>query len=309
MALERPRLARRQRARRLHRPACRSAPSCSARPTASRACSQSHPKSKRRPNGTSIGPKHEYRLLLGLAFLAFLALASTAFGIKLRAGDIIVYADGGFTPTKLPQYEDAPITIHGGIKIDTVSGDLPPTGHDRGRIRPPRLGRHDRASHLQSSQLEATTVEQARQKCAGAIVGGGSGSAIVKFEEQNPIKASTPLTIFNGPEKNGNPTVLAHAYLTQPIVTTFVVPVVIEKINKGLYGYRTKATIPKIAKRAGIPMSGSLRIGKQWTYKGERHSYVNARCETGRLQARGQATFKDGTYLVGTFLRPCQVRR
>jgi hypothetical protein len=44
-------------------------------------------------------------------------------------------------------------------------------------------------------------------------------------------------------------------------------------------------------------------------YKGVRHSYVNARCETGRLQARGQFTFKDGTFLSGTFIRLCQVRR
>jgi hypothetical protein len=47
--------------------------------------------------------------------------------------------------------------------------------------------------------------------------------------------------------------------------------------------------------------------GRKWTYKGVRHSYVNARCETGRLQARGEFTFNDGIYLSGTFLRPCKV--
>ena len=92
------------------------------------------------------------------------------------------------------------------------------------------------------------------------------------------------------------------------MLTTFIVPVVIEKINKGVYGYRTEATIPKIAGGAGVPIKGELKVGKQWTYKGERHSYISARCENGRLQARGQAAFKDGTVLSGTFLRPCQVR-
>ena len=67
-------------------------------------------------------------------------------------------------------------------------------------------------------QLEATTVEQARAKCGGAIVGKGSGSAIVKFPEQAPIPATSPITIFNGPKKHGNPTVLAHAYLKEPVV-------------------------------------------------------------------------------------------
>ena len=89
---------------------------------------------------------------------------------------------------------------------------------------------------------------------------------------------------------------------------TFVVPIVIERINKGVYGYRTKTTIPKIADGAGIPVSGSLRIGRRWTHRGVRYSYLNARCETGRLQARGEFGFDDGTLLSGTFLRPCRVR-
>jgi hypothetical protein len=57
-----------------------------------------------------------------------------------------------------------------------------------------------------------------------------------------------------------------------------------------------------------VPISGHLKIGRKWTYGGVKHSYVNARCETGRLQARGEFTFNDGTFLSGTFLRPCAVR-
>jgi hypothetical protein len=103
--------------------------------------------------------------------------------------------------------------------------------------------------------------------------------------------------------------VLAHAYLSVPAPTTFIVEIVIEPIHQGVYGYRTKATIPPIAGGAGIPISGSLKIGKKWTYKGHHYSYVNARCEDGRFQAQGEFTFADGTDLKGTFLRPCTVRR
>ncbi len=52
-----------------------------------------------------------------------------------------------------------------------------------------------------------------------------------------------------------------------------------------------------------------LKIGRKWTYKGKRHSYLNARCENGKLQAKGEFTFTDGTFLSGTFIRPCEVRR
>ncbi len=173
-------------------------------------------------------------IALALVALGCLALAAGAFALKLRAGDIIIFADGGFTPTKLPRHEDAPITIHGGVKIKTVSGELPPiletieVEFDRhGSVETEGL------PVCRPGQLEATTVDQARRACSGAIVGKGSGSAIVKFPEQAPIPASSPITIFNGPKKHGNPTVLAHAYLDHPIVTTFIVPVVIERIHKG----------------------------------------------------------------------------
>jgi hypothetical protein len=248
--------------------------------------------------------------VLALAFLVALAIPLASSAIRLRAGDIVIIGDGGFAPKKLPRYRNAPIRIHGGGRIETVSGALPPI-LETIEIEWDRHGSVETAGLpvCTEAQLEATTVAQARSKCADSIVGKGSGSAVIDFEEQRPLRVSSPITVFNGPKKGGNPTVLAHAFLKNPVVTTFIVPVVIERIHKGLYGYRTKGRIPKIAGGAGIPISGHLSIGRQWTYKGRRRSYVNARCETGRLQARGQFTFKDGTFLAGTLFKPCTVRR
>ncbi len=157
-------------------------------------------------------------------------------------------------------------------------------------------------------RLVATTTETARRLCPGAIVGTGFGKALVTLPEQGPFPASSPITLFNGPRVKGNPTVLAHAHLVRPVPATFVLSITIERIHRGVYGYRTQAAIPKIANGYGVPVSGKLRIGRKWTYQGLPHSYVNARCETGRLQARGEFSFDDGTELSGIFLRPCSVR-
>ena len=91
-----------------------------------------------------------------------------------------------------------------------------------------------------------------------------------------------------------------------PAPTTFVVPVEIQKVHDGRYGFKTVANIPKIAGGYGIPLYGQLTIGREWTYKGKKLSYANASCPDGRLQAKGQFTFKDGTLLQGTFLKPCK---
>jgi hypothetical protein len=244
-----------------------------------------------------------------LTVVVVAAVVASAQALVLRAGDIVVTADGGFAPKSLPKKVNAPITVHGGGKITTVSGALPPIlktidfeFDKHGAVDTTGLPRCTMA------KLEATTTPQARKLCPGAIVGTGQGTAIVKFPEQGPIPASSPITIFNGPPDHGNPTVLAHAHLTQPAPTTFIVPVTIKKIHDGVYGYRTEAAIPKIANGYGIPIKGSLKIGRKWTYKGVEHSYISARCETGRLQAQGEFGFSDGTHLSGTFFRPCSVR-
>jgi len=253
--------------------------------------------------------KHPRSLLVGLLAALLLLGTGTAAALILHAGDLIVEADGGFSPKALPKHEDAPISLWGSGKASTESGELPP-------IVDTLTVEFDRHGHVDTtglevctaSKLQSTTVPAARKACPNAIVGKGSGSAIVQFPEQAPIPISSPITIFNGPKKHGEPTVLAHAYVTVPVPTTFIVPVVIEKIHKGVYGYRTEAKIPKIAGGYGHPISGSLKIKRDWTVGKTSHSYVNARCETGHLQARARVTFKDGTFLSGTFLRPCTVR-
>lgn len=247
-----------------------------------------------------------------LAALAAVALAFPLVGnaITLRAGDLIIKGDGGFSPTRLPRTHNAPISLHGGGKITTVSGELPPVLQTID-IKYDKHGSVETTGLPVCTQgrLQATTVAAARKACGGAIVGKGHGTAIIKFPEQGPIPASSPITIFNGPKVHGDYSVLAHAYLTKPVPTTFIVPIVIERIHDGPYGYETVGTIPKIAGGAGIPVSGFLKVGKTWTYKGQKHSYVNARCATGRLQAFVKFTFKDGTALAGSVFKPCQVRK
>lgn len=238
--------------------------------------------------------------ILGLVF------AGSAVALKLTAGNIVVETDGGFTPTKLPRHELAPIRLHGYGKILGTGGSPPPIlkqltlWFDRnGKVETRGL------PVCPKSKLVATTPAQARRNCPDAIVGEGFGKAIVNFPEQAPIPASSPITIFNGPPKNGNPTVYAHAYTTVGGSSTYLIQVEIQKVNDGRYGFKTVADIPKIVNGYGTPVYGKLKIGKTWKYKGKTLSYANASCPDGHLQAKAQLSFGDGTRLEGTFLKPC----
>ncbi len=247
--------------------------------------------------------------ITALVLVATAVAAAGALALRIVAGNIVITGNGGFSPKSLPKYFDAPIKLYGHGKVGTRDGTLPP-------IVKTITIEYDKHGSVQTEglpictapDLQATTVPVARKTCPGAIVGKGSGKAIVKFPDQSAFPIYSPLTIFNGPRKGGEPTVFAHAYTTVPVPTTFVVPITIETINKGRYGYRTTATIPPIAGGYGIPISGELAIERHWTFKGTKHSYVNARCADGRLQARVEVGFKDGTLLSGTIFRPCTVR-
>jgi hypothetical protein len=243
------------------------------------------------------------------ALVVLLLGAGTASALRLTLGNDVVVTDGGFTPTTLPKQSYAPIRLHGFAKISTTDGKPPPILETitlwfdkHGEVVTKGL------PVCTPGKLQATTPAVARKNCRESIVGEGYGTALIAFPEQKPFTASSPITIFNGPPKHGNPTVLAHAYLGVPAPTTYIVPIEIQRVHDGRYGFKTEATIPKIAGGAGIPIYGRLKIGREWTYKGKRLSYANASCADGRLQGKGQFAFKDGTFLEGTIIKACKGR-
>jgi hypothetical protein len=244
-----------------------------------------------------------------LALVAVLVVAGSAAAIVLRAGNLVITTDGGFTPTTLPKKGFAPIKLHGFGKIGTDDGSLPP-------ILETVTIWFDKHGEVETrglpvctpGKLAATTVPQARKLCPGSIIGKGFGKAVVAFPEQPPIPAASAITLFNARPKHGNPVVLAHAHLTVPAATTFIVPIEVQRVNNGRYGFKTVAKIPKIAGGSGIPLYARLTVGREWKYKGETLSYANAGCPDGRLQAKGQFQFKDGTFLQGSVFKKCEGR-
>lgn len=244
-----------------------------------------------------------------LGCLAALLLANGASGSRVIAGNLVVDFDLSSAPDTLPRHEDAPIDFWGSGRFATGDGTTPP----------PLTGMTfeiDKYGHLETrglpacsqAQLEATTVVQARKTCAGAILGTGTGRGVVEFPEQPPIPARTPLTFFNGPRIGGDPSLIVHAHLTVPAPTTYLVPLRIESISRGVYGFRIDSEFPPIAGGYGSVTSFDFRFDRRWRFKGEELSYIYARCPIGRLQALIEARFKDGSSVRGHFVEPCRAR-
>jgi hypothetical protein len=246
-------------------------------------------------------------LTIGVA-AAFLLAATVASGALVRVGNLVLTADGGFAPRHLPRRVFAPIDFKGHADLKTTDGSIPPA------LQQAVIG-FDRDGHLQTgglpicqpSQLQEVTPEEARARCAGAIVGTGHVAALIAREGQAPVLASSPLTLFNGPRQEGNPTVILHARTTVPSTQNFVITIPIER-RRGAFRYRVTIDVPPIAAGRGSLVHLDVDVGRHYRFQGAERSYVSARCSDNVLSTHGRFTFAGGTIIEGSVEKPCIAR-
>lgn len=249
--------------------------------------------------------------LLGMGALlaaATVLLAGSAGAATVRVGTLVLHADGGFTPQLLPKRAFAPIRFQGYGDISTTDGSQPPA------LQHSKL-EFDRDGHLNTTglpvcppaKLEGATPKQARHRCGGAIVGTGHIAAAVSLVGLARIELSSPLTLFNGPRQNGNPTVIGHARAPFPVSETYVVVAPIER-RRGTFGYKTSFDIPPIAGGLGSLTHVDAKLGRIYRSHGRERSFVSARCSDGILQTRGYFSFSDGTVIYGSVFKVCRAR-
>lgn len=243
-----------------------------------------------------------------VAVLVVLASAGAALGSReeVRVGNVFLADNGGITPSVLPRHGAAPVTARLLGEIGTLDGSHPPAlksidlDVDR-TIGIDALG----LPTCRKGQIAATTSVSARRACGAAIVGSGRAEVEVAFPEQSPFSAVGPVLLFNGGVQGATTKVLLHAYVAVPAPTAIVTEATVTRIHKGRFGLRIEAQIPKIAGGSGSVTKFDLRVGRRFTYKGERESYLTASCPTGQYVTEGEVNFDDGTELGLTHAFPC----
>ena len=245
---------------------------------------------------------------LAIAGLAGLLACASASGLKSVIGHTAVSTTATIFPRTLPAKEDVPVTVSSVTRIKTNDGSQPPKlarlifGFDKnGSVDTKGL------PVCTEAKLAGTTSALARKRCSGAIVGEGLGEAEIRLPGLAPQKVSMPLTFFNAPPVGGNPSLIAHAYETVPAPKTLLVPIAVERIHQGRYGYRVTVELPEIAGGYGAATLAKATVGKTWRRGGKTVGYVNAHCSGGRLQVHGSLSFEDGDFFPGTLTSPCHV--
>ena len=233
-----------------------------------------------------------------------------AYAITAEIGPVWVSATATMKPRELPARGNRPVFLNSVTRVGSKDGSTPPTLQTL-IFQLDRNGTVDARGlpACTTAKLEGTTPAQARKRCAGALVGKGTGRALVTMPGRAPFTITSPLSFFNGPRDGGRPTLIAHAYETVPAPRALLVPITIERVAKGRYGFRAEVQVPEIAGGYGAATLAEARIGAVRKRGGREVGYINAHCNGGRLQVQGSARFTNGDYFPVTLTSPCHLPR
>jgi hypothetical protein len=245
--------------------------------------------------------------VLALALLAVgLVGGATAYAVTTQIGNLKVSATAEFQPRAFPKGKMLPATFGSIVRIKTVNGEQPPAL----KTLIFEIDKHGRINFkglpaCTVAKLEGTTPDEARKRCAGALLGTGIGKARVDLPGKASFTMTSPISIFNAPPEGGKPALIAHAYETVPSPQALLVPFTVEKVNHGRYGYRAEIELPPIAGGDGSAILAEASFGRTFKLHGRKVGYAEAECSGGRLQVHGELIFTDGSFLQSLLTSPC----
>ena len=250
------------------------------------------------------------RRLAAFAVLLAVGLCASAYAITAEVGPVWVSATATLKPRELPAHGNRPVFLSSVTRVGTHDGSTPPTLETL-IFELDRNGTIDTKGLpvCKPSKLEGATVSTARKRCAGALVGKGTGKAMVTMPGRAPFQITSPLSLFNGPPSGGKPTLLAYGYETVPAPQALVVPITIERVAHGRYGFRAEVQLPEIAGGFGAATLAEAKIGAVRKRGGREVGYISAHCAGGRLQVAGKAIFTNGDFFPVTLTSPCHLPR
>jgi hypothetical protein len=241
-----------------------------------------------------------------LATGTVLALGATASGIEACIGPLCVSSTVDVQPRELPAKGNAPVTLSSISRVKVKDGSTTPTLDTIDFLIDKHGAVNNKAFPVcPRAKLERATPAQARRRCAGALVGKGTGKALVTMPGQAPFQITSPISFFNAAPTGGKPTLIGHAYETVPSPQALLVPIVIERVAKGRYGFQVRVEMPEVAAGFGAPTLAEAKVGATIVRGGKKVGYISAHCSGGRLQVEGKLSFTNGDRFPTTLTSPC----
>jgi hypothetical protein len=256
------------------------------------------------------------RVALVAALVVAFAAAGAAHAVTVREGDVIVGFEGGISPHALPRTGVAPVAVTIDSSFRSAEGADPPPQLQTISIGINRRGKiFDRGlPTCRVRRIQPATIQAARRICGAAIVGEGHVEVRVHLTNQAPFTFEGPMLVFHAKRSGGDRRLLAQVYGLKP-PSAFVLSFKIVK-EPGEFGNVIKTSLPKSATKWAYVTHFDMKLRRIYTYKGQKHSYVNAGCAAppgfpGAVYAFAQAKFgfAEGQRVQTTLVKDCTVRK
>jgi hypothetical protein len=248
--------------------------------------------------------------------IALLAVGGSAIASAetVQEDGLRVTFDADFVPHTLPRDKPAPVSVKIAGKVATADGSHPPALswleielHRNGRLDAEGL------RTCSASSLQSTSTATALDRCRPAIVGKGNFEAVVSLGRE--VKTGGKMLAFNS-RRAGRQALVLHLFAATPVRFTLVVPLTIRHLKEGQFGTILRARIPKLASGFGSVTEIDLTIGRRYSFRGVRRSYVSAACSAPKSLPGGvfnfaRANFRfEGHKAINppALLRDCSVR-
>lgn len=255
------------------------------------------------------------RLAIAAVLLACLPAGVAAARQFVQDGNLRVAFDARLLPHALPRERAAPVTVQLAGAVRTTDGSTPPQLREIS-IAMNRAGIVSAAGlpSCSAPRLQQTSTEAALRACPGALVGRGHFAANVNFPGAPVFPARGTVLVFNSTSKRGMG-LLLHLYGSSPVRAAFVLPFEISRQSKGRFGTVFSTHLPRLASDQGYVTDINLEIGRTYSYRGEKRSFISASCAApagfpGAIFELAKATFSfaGGQRLISRLPGDCKVR-
>jgi hypothetical protein len=255
------------------------------------------------------------RLALVALLLACLPAGVAAARQFVQEGNLRVAFEARLLPHALPREKAAPVTVQLAGAVRTTDGSTPPQLREIS-IAMNRAGIVSVAGlpSCSAPRLQQTSTEAALTECGDALVGRGHFAANVNFPGAPVFPARGQVLVFNNTH-NGKMGLLLHLYGSSPVRAAFVLPFKIERQGKGKFGTVFSTRLPRLASDQGYVTDIELNIGRQYSVRGQKRSFISASCAApagfpGAYFELAKATFSfaGGQRLVTHLPGDCKVR-
>ncbi len=231
-------------------------------------------------------------IVVGLASTA----GSSASGIEIPLPNLQATLHARVEPARIPAGRSIPVSLHLGGEIQTGDGSLPPA------LREVQM-EGQRQVRLDVSRLPACGAGDLigtappPERCAKAIVGGGHAEVVSTFPEAKPVEIVLDLEIYKASARGKPAKLVAYAYMPVIEPGPILIPVRIQKLRNGRYGWKAVASIPKFFEGHNSITKLDLTLQKR---------VMSAVCPGDGLQFKVRSTFADGTVIQGSSIQDCR---